>query len=222
MKKKRKNNKMSHRDIANMMHVQNNPELLRKYRRTRLPPQRIRDDFITMYLVKWPLIELVKATGLIINLINHSTDTYWRECSFANMTPISYFEHGYLYTVSYKAYYNMLYDSAIEKCRHRAIEDERREDVIQHQDHLISLLRACFVMGFIHDERIRRFVMANHSYHTDYTHTRPPAKETVNHFIRECGNHVNTYLSHSDENDYVNILSMINQCVTYWIQMCMV
>ncbi len=220
MKKKRKNSKLSHRDIANIMHIQKNPDLLRKYRRTRLPPQRIRDDFITMYLVKWPLIELAKATSLIINLINHQSDTSWRESSFANMTPITFFENGILYTVSYKVYYNILYQQALERCRQADTSlYSGNEEAQQHQDHLTSLLRACFIIGFIHDERVRRFVMAHHSYHTDYTHTRPPDKERVSEFVKECGSHVNAYLSNSDEDESINILSMINLCVTCWIQM---
>lgn len=216
MKKKKNIKKMSHRDISNIMHIQKNPELLKKYRRTRAPPQRIKDDFITMYLVKWPLHDIVKATSLLIGLMNHQNETSWRDDSFANHTPISYIDDGFLHTVSFKRYYEMLYDSALEKYRLRVIEDAGVKD------HLTSLLRACFVIGFIHDVRIRRFIMANHSIHANYTLTRPPDPENANVFIYECTHIVNTYLSSSDLDEHVNILSMIDQCSRIWIHNCMI
>lgn len=220
--KKKKNNRnkgsLSHRDVANILHIQKNPELLKRFRRTRHPPQRIRDDFVTLYLVKWSLLEVTKATHLIISLINHRNETTWRDACFANMTPITYFDNGYEHTISYRLYYNMIYQMALDKCRSRATFTTMDES----SEHLVTLLRACFIIGFVCDERIRRFVMANHSIHTNYLSTKPPDKEKAHLFIRECSSLVNAYLSYSDEHEELNILSMTTQCVSVWIHSCMI
>ena len=171
-----------------------------------------------MYLVKWPLLEITKATHLLISILNQRTETSWRDACFANMTPITYFDNGYPCTISYRLYYTMLYEMALDKCRSRATAGTMSEA----SDHLVTLLRACFIIGFIHDERIRRFVMATHSIHTNYTLTCPPEKDKALLFVRECTSLVNAYLSYGDEDESLNILNMTNQCVSYWIHACMI
>ena len=204
-KTKRVNGKRerSHRDIAAIIHVQKNAGLLR---RRRVPPS-IRDDFITMYLVKWSLGEIVKATSLLITIINRSNHP------FANTAPITYFADDREHTVSYRAYYNMLYNTALTQCHSGSQPDT--------ENHIVNLLRACFVIGFICDERIRRFVMANHSIHTGYTLTRPPTRENATLFMNECHSAVEAYLRYGDEYEHTNILATVKICISAWIRLCM-
>lgn len=207
--KKTKRRTLSHRDIANIIHVQKNTNLLRHHRNTRNPPRFARDDFITMYLVKWPLPEIVKATSLIISIINRSNHPFSNTAPFLCVN-----KEGHFDTVCYRVYYNLLYETTLEQCRNN--------ESLSGTDHNISLLRACFVIGFIHDERIRRFVMANHSIHTDYTLTKPPSTENAIRFINECRSTVDAYLTYGDEYEEMNILSMIKTCVSSWIRLCMI
>ena len=214
-KRKRTDGKINRGDAVNMMYLRTNPVVMRQCKRARtlLPQQRIRDDLLTMYLVKWSLPSMTKATGLFINILNHHDEASWYEAQFANNTPISYVDNaGILRTVSYRIYYTQLYESAVARCR----------DGTEGVDHLVSLMRACFVIGFIHDVRIRRFVMANHSIHTDYLHTQAPPKEKALLFVHECRDTVDTYLTFGDEDEESNILSMTTYCITTWIRSCMI
>lgn len=197
---------LNHHDIAAIIHVQKKTGLRRHCRKQ---PRCIRDDFITMYLVKWPLSDLVRATSLLITIINESNH------HFASTTPFTYFIDGREHTLSYRAYYNMLYEEALLKCRDGSASEPDTEE------HTINLLRACFVIGFVFDERIRRFVMANHSIHTDYTLTRPPSRENASLFVNECRVHVEAYLRYGDEFDDTNILSTVRLCISIWIRLCM-
>lgn len=206
-------------DASNIAYLRTNPVIMRQCKKARTHPpiqQRIRDDFVTMYLVKWSLPSITKATGLLINILNHHDDASWYEAQFAHNTPISYVDtDGTPRTISYRLYYNQLYESAVSRCRDGVGTGEGT-------DHIVSLLRACFIIGFLYDVRIRRFVMASHSLHKDYLYTRPPPKEKALLFVKECSESVDAYLTFGDEDEYANILSMTSYCITTWIRLCMI
>jgi hypothetical protein len=243
LKNKRKK-KTSHRDIANLIHLQKNPDIIKRHqqqqqqqkqhqnkrRRLNNSLKKPREDFITMYMIKWPLSELIKATTILITIMEHiEEDKDYDDYTLINNTPIIVTDDNH---VSFRVYYNMIYQSAIEvnKSRQKPSiiinseiiieeeEDEEDESTLFTKNHIMNLLRACFLIAFFYDERIKRFVMANHSIHSEYTLTRPPDLDKIKVFIIEAGIIIDDYLFHNT----ITILDMINQCIGIWVRNAMI
>lgn len=202
----RKKRKMSHRDVSNMIHLQKNPEILNKRRRqirlsnTLSNPH---DDFITMYLIKWPLHELIKATTLFMLIMKYEHDEYATrrrdEAYFSNHTPIPIVDADGVRFMSFASYFEMIYKSALKEC---------------DNPHIITLLRSCFLIAFMYDARIERFVMAQHSIHTTVTQTRPPSKSKVLAFLAAARGKVEAYLFREEE----DICIMTRECIRLWVE----
>lgn len=243
LKNKRKR-KTSHRDIANLIHLQRNPEIIKRHQQQQqqnkrrkggnLQKQRPREDFITMYLVSCSLYDLIKATTLFITLLDHiDDDTEYTDSSFSNTTPIHIIQNGIECEMSFKCYYNMIYESAMEKYKEQQLksikknivneedmiekEQEHVDSVVYNKDHVMNLLRACFLIAFFYDERIKRFVMSNHSIHSEYLFTKPPDIEKIKIYIQEAGIVIDSYLFHKE----IDILQMSEQCISMWIRTSM-
>jgi hypothetical protein len=98
--------------------------------------------------------------------------------------------------------------------------------------HLKQLLRACFMIGFTYDCRIRRFVMSRHKYHYVTFKTRPPDPHTTDGFVQQCRElFIAPFLSifNGDDNDdncfdkvsavEMNDMDlMIQSCIKLWIR----
>jgi len=225
--------KISHHDIANLIHLQKNPEIIRQHKEKHSQSFNNRskivkhEDFITMYLVKWSLVSLIKVTNLLINIIDHqqeddnNIDNY-NESFFSNNTPIKIIQENdndmdmdmnipNHIEISFKCYFKMIYNSAIE-------ENKKNENEKNQKNHIINLLRACFLIAFIYDERIRRFVMTNHSIHFHYMSTRPPDIDIIRNYIDNSKEIINNFLY--DNN--ITIIEMIEQCISIWVRSAMI
>ena len=226
---KTKKMKLSHKDISSIMTLQKNQALLQRYRREKERSRReeayhkktieMGEDFITAFLIKWSLRNLIKVTTLLLDVMNHVVDeNHYEESHFSNHTIIHVTESE---THSFADYYRMVYQSAVEKTKGGGAGDDdvvMDEEEEYRQTHIMKLLRACFVIGFLYDARIRRFVMAHHSIHTRYMLTRPPHVEKIKRFMCEATPVVDAFLFESR----VNILEMIDQCVGMWLGRYMV
>ncbi len=182
------------------------------------------DDFLTMMLVNASFNKVVNVTKILIQLVNfhhrqendpmHQLISY-RESIFADYTPIPVIEEDECSFHSFRQYYNMVLDECISHLN--AYTPNELASFNEKSRHLKTLLRSCFIIAFVYDVRIRRFVMARHKIHYEVIKTRPPNVEAVNRFIKECRvSFVDPFLS-----SQTDIVQMSQSCVQLWIDQYM-
>lgn len=282
LQKKKRGGKHSHRDISNLILLQNNPNLLQECieklnnnnnknddnhnnynnngtilshsssgNKNKLHPQHQKyienrskkhrkndtiDDFITLYLIKWKLIHLITATSLLIHVMDDEQYiNNYIQTTFSNETPIYLINNGIMNELSFKRYYEMIYQSAIEtfnkysfikiNINNNDYQQQNKQDDYFNDDNnditkeedekqIIRLLRACFVIAFNNDQRIKRFVMSYNSYQSGILFSKPPDIQKVNQFINGSYQHIEHFLQHQLE---YSILDMIKECVDVWM-----
>jgi hypothetical protein len=225
----RREKTMSHKDISNILTLQKNPELLMRYRREKERQRREEayyrrtieegEDFMTACLIQWSPGSLVKVTALLLEVASQVDANNYEEALFSDHTLIHITDED---TPCFADYYRMVYHSAVQKI---ATDEQRAtpevmmdEDEEYRQTHITKLMRACFLIGFLYDARIRRFVMAHHSLHTHYMMTRPPPVDKIRRFMAEAGPVVDDFLF----GHRLTILEMIDQCVGIWLARYMI
>ena len=215
MRKKGQKRKMSHRDISSMIHLQKNPNLLKKRRlatASSLPP---REDLVSMILVKWHLVELLKVSRLMLIILCH--DRYSEsEQVFANHTPIRVDDEMGTHFMSFLAYYKMIYQDACLVQREGG--GTSSSSSVYRKTHVIRLLRACFLMAFMHDPRIERFVMAHHTIHAEYLQTRAPDPSRVLSFFVAARDVVAAFLFREE----IQICEMLEETTRLWVELGMI
>ncbi len=222
--KKKKNNKrqrnespkMSHRDVAALLQLQQNPAVLHQYqqmpeqqrKRRKLQIQahkrdtRPREDFLTQCLVRWSLVDLLDITALLLEVIAHRDPNNHEDTLFADNTTIWVSEGD---TRSFADYYRLVFDSANETIG--------ATTGLATEHHHSNLLRACFVIAFVHEPRVRRFVMARDSIHTHYMQPQPPTPDTATRYIADVVPIVDDFLFAGR----ISILEMVEMCYTHWL-----
>lgn len=198
------------------------------------------EDFITMYLIKGSLEELIRATAILLRIMEH-VNPHSVDSRFADMTEIQAFDEkcGEMRSFSFKRYYEMIYQWSLD--RHSSLSDIKREEekellLAENNDnddvivlagvkvpvlskvHVINLLRACFVIGFIKDFRIRQYVMATHSYHLLYTKTSPPLPGRVTVFTSEALPYIDDFFLNGNNGGEHTIVDMINEVIRIWVK----
>ena len=226
----KKKKKMTQKDVANIMSLNKNSAVLHQLRERRKQELRrkqrivhanaVCEDFMTMMLIKWSLVELAAVTDLLLDVASVQDDNDHEEYAFSTRTRIRMPECG---DPCFIDYYRLVYQSAMDKIATTQINNAAAVPVPDTQDeyrqaHIMRLLRACFVIGFLYDTRIRRFVMAQHTIHTLYMRTRPPDPARICSYMREIEPCVNTFLAE----DRYDILSMVDQCSTVWLSRYMI
>ena len=101
--------------------------------------------------------------------------------------------------VSFRSFYTSYYKDSYQFIKSRGSTDNgeciKSEEILENEEtYLLSMLRGCFIIGFIYDERIRRFVMSNHSYHSNIFMTRPPNTEKAKQFVTRCRPIVDSFI----------------------------
>ena len=116
--------------------------------------------------------------------------------------------------MSFRAYYTMVYRTAVEnQAQYNDAEPFNR------RAHVISLLRACFVIALVYDRRIERFLMAQHSIHLDYTQTKPPDRAQALRFLEVVRPVVDAYLF---DGGIEVPTQMIEIAIKLWVETCMI
>jgi hypothetical protein len=180
------------------------------------------DDFLSMILVNVSFHKLLFITKILLQLTNlhldkgkeMKTSLSYSESYFSDYTPIHIFSDGggggdnegdnQMQIMSFRLYYNMIYDEALKV----------RNDEQKHQ-HLKELMKACFLIAFVYDIRVRRFVMARHMIHYKVMKSKPPNRERALKFIEEIRlSFINPFLSLDPSMD---IIKMVTCSMNVWI-----
>lgn len=212
-------------------HAQQQYGIMGLQQQNRRPRDLTYEDFLTMYLVRWSLTELIKATALLLDIMRLDNPQSL-ESDFSDTAGISSVtESGETKIYSFRRYYEMVYSWAIERQAdlletENEIKEEEEQEVevtigvnekpVLSKLHVINLLRACFVIGFVYDIRIRRFVMAQHSIHTLYTRTSPPTPERATAFMMEATPYVDDFLG--GDRVSPSIIDMVNEVIRRWLE----
>lgn len=191
--------KMTQRDRATILFLQRDRQgLVKKERRRRCSGRVVYDDFITLFLIKWPLSRLISVTGsLLLRLLGEGEedDDEGEEGRFANETPI----HVDGTVLSFRRYFSFIHASA---------RDSGGENV-----HM--LLRACFLIALVYDERVRRFVLAQHSWHL-MQQTVAPDAHRAREFIVQIEPHLGQMLSDPGHNAILEVTRWATDC---WLEL---
>lgn len=159
------------------------------------------EDFLTLFLIRWPLQCLLRVTRHLLRIVNRTSADDYTERFFANHTTIRVVREGLPEHLSLRLYFNQVYEAAL-----------RADDA--SRQHLTALLRGCFVMLFVHDTRITRFVMADHSLHTRVFHSRPPSTAQAHEFMLYTTPLITAFC----ENDEAcSILEMLHGATHHWL-----
>jgi hypothetical protein len=76
-----------------------------------------------------------------------------------------------------------------------------------------NLMKGCFIIGFSHDIRIRRFVMARHYYHYRIMKCVPPNRHKIHHYLANIDHAIKKTLSCM----CLDISEFTNYCIDQWI-----
>jgi len=125
-----------------------------KARRLREPE---RPDFVSAMLVRWRLSELLRATRVLLALIEHR-DHQAQPCAyydslFTDYAALRITRYYGEETVSFAVYYRQAYEQALS---------EEEEEDPGRRAHTRKVLRGLFLCLLAYDERVRRFVFARH------------------------------------------------------------
>jgi hypothetical protein len=166
------------------------------------------DDFLSMTLVNASFRKLLFITRIVLQLINRQCDALsYNETIFSDYTPIYIVEETETVVMSFRMYYNMIYDEALQT-RYTVIAANK-------EYHLKKLLKACFIIAFVYDIRITRFVMARHMVHYKDLLSKPPNLERATSFIEEIRlSFVDPFLSNDPSTD---IIQMVTNATNTWI-----
>lgn len=187
------------------------------------------DDFITLFLVRWTLRELVKYTKLLLIILNRTEPTHslasarrmshaseYAESHFADTTAIEYddetqeVEEDMVREVSFRRYFNLMYSSAKNYLRDVTPARDAEAESLQR------ILRACFLIGFVHDARIRRFVLTKHDTHYLYMRSLPTSARRAQLFLAPATFYVDSFLDGS-----MSIEEMTSRAIHFWTEECM-
>ena len=193
--------KMTQRDRATILLLQRDRQgLVKKERKRRCTGRGIvYDDFITLFLVKWPLERLVSVSGQILLRLMDQEEGEGEtagEARFANETPIRVDN----VVLSFRRYFSFIYTSA-------------RESQGSGNEHM--LLRACFLVALVYDERVRRFVLAQHSWHVMQQAVAPDAHR-AREFILQIEPHLGQMLA---DPDHSAILDVTRWATDRWLEL---
>jgi hypothetical protein len=177
------------------------------------------EDFLSMMFIHASFEKLITISKILIQIINlheegkndiHQQISYC-ETIFSTYTPIKVIEDGKSFYVSFKMYYNSIVNESVSFITSSSIEKD--ENFNERCNHLKNLLRACFIIGFTCDIRLKRFVMARHKIHYEIMKTKPPNRTKSISFINESKTRfVKPFLSQQDD-----IIIMVKSCVELWI-----
>ena len=227
-KRKRRNEeevstKLSHKDVAALLTLQKNPDILQQYqqmpeqqrKRRKLQLQehrqdtRPREDFMTQCLLRWSVTELIDTSALLLEVMAQRDPNNYEDTLFADNTRITVSDGD---TRSFTDYYHMVFQCA------RDADPGDDGATITTLSHHSNLMRACFLVAFVYDARVRRFVMAQHSIHTHYMQTRPPTPESAQCFISDVTPVVDDFLFTAR----ISILEMVEMCCARWLSHYMI
>lgn len=225
-KRKRKqsegeNTKISHKDVTALLTLQKNPGILQQYQQ--MPQQqrkrrklqieehrqdtRPREDFLTQCLVRWSVTDLIDTSALLLDVMTQRDCNNYEDTLFADNTTILVSKGD---TRSFADYYRLMF-----QCARDAEHTNSEENALLYHS---NLLRACFVIAFVYDARVRRFVMAQHSIHTHYMQTRPPAPDSAQRFISDVAPIINDFLF----TGRISLLEMVEMCCDRWLSHYMI
>lgn len=213
---RKKKRKLSNKEVSALLTLQKNPEILQQYqqqpeqqrkrRELKLREHRhdtqLREEFLTRCLVQWSVADLVDTSELLLEVMAHRDPNNYEETLFADNTTIRVSEGD---TRSFADYYIFVF-----QCAKEAVSVEPGEDALVHHG---NLLRACFIIAFAYEARVRRFIMAQHSIHHHYMQTRPPTPEVASRFIKDIAPVVDDFLYA----ERITILEMVEMCCTHWV-----
>jgi|SRR5277367_4159940 len=186
------------------------------------------DDFVTSYLIKWSLDHLINASSIFLSIIfreeendciepifssNHMIKMNDPETNQLKYVPFMYYYHD-VYINAITIYYDVMNNKEQEKQEFN--DEEKEENLLFSQNHITQLLRACFLISFMYDERIKRFVMSDHSIHRRYLLSKPPEQSKIELFINSTRHFIDDFIIH----DCTNIIDMTQNCIKFWVSIC--
>jgi hypothetical protein len=208
-------------------------------------------DFISIILIYGTIDDILKLTKYLIKILNYDDKQQFKypyeyeEALFSNHQPIV-IEHNsylnYINEISFKLYYNDIYNDALNfnnerlklnnkneisinkasssfNINNEEEDDEKKEDD-DDDEYLLyqkkTLLRLCFLIAFIKDVRINRFVMAYHSIHSNLK-TKAPLRDKTIRFIEKSTYYIDYFLKNQTKiNDFSDISDIIDNCINLW------
>jgi hypothetical protein len=159
-----------------------------------------RVDLISLILVQWPFSELLTWMRLMTTVMNRKENCKWDEFIFSDSTEI---ECGGQETMSFRCYCNEVYRNA---------SSVSRDAVMDEKMYYTHAMRGCFLIAFLYDLRVQRFVMTDHFLHFQLLLSQPPARDKANHFMDSVRPMIDAFLDKT-----LSLNDATHQCVACWI-----
>lgn len=171
-----------------------------------------RDDLISLILVKWSLYHLIQCMKFLVKILeNRVVCTDLEEFIFSDQTGIHCSPEREL---SFSSYFTETYQNAQLFITHYQRESEEireGEDYKRAKHEFLLLLRGIFLIAFLFDTRIQRFIMTTHSIHKEKFLSYPPGERKANLYMDSIRPIVQQFLSGS-----LPLLQMSLQCTEIW------
>jgi len=202
-----------------------------------------RYDFISMILINGTIDDILKLSRYLIRILNYDQNNKFKypyeyeESLFSNHQPIIIENNSYLnFTnqISFRLYYNDVYNDSISfnnnilklNNKNELILNKNDNDNIDENYHEYNnilynkktLLRLCFLIAFLKDFRINRFVMAYHSIHQNKLKTKAPLRDRTIRFIEKANIHIDYFLKNQiNIRNFNEIDDIVKNCISLWI-----
>jgi hypothetical protein len=150
------------------------------------------DDLLTMVLVRWQYVALVRFTRLLMAVMDRR-----EESLFSEVTEV---EYDHERSVSFHRYYgDLLHNASTEKS-------------VEGRSYYRSHLRGCFLVAFLHDLGVQRFLMAHHTVlRRALLPCIPTPRAKANAYMIAIAENVGAFLSRS-----LSLVPMSEACIALW------
>jgi hypothetical protein len=158
-----------------------------------------RDDLISLILVGWQFSKLLEWMHLMTTVMNHKENRQWDEIIFSDSMEM---ECGHEETMTFRCFCNTLFHNA---------STVSIDSPIAEKMYYMNSIRGCFIIAFLYDLRVQRFVMTDHFVHTDITVSVPPSREKANLFMDAVKPLVDAFINRT-----ISMIEMTRQSIDCW------
>lgn len=158
-----------------------------------------RENLISLILVQWSFTELLTWMRLMTTVMNRKENCRLDEVIFSDSTEI---DCGSNTTLTFRCYCNEVFRNA-SAVSPDAVMDEKL--------YYIHAMRGCFLIALLYDLRVQRFVMTDHSLHSDVLLSQRPVRQNANSYMDAVRPIVDTFLDKT-----LSLNDMTQQCIACW------